>query len=125
MTCQRSLTSFSRKLAMPTRPLAIVFVLLAAGFVVVAGCTKQRPGSATIAPGAIAQSSTPVHQHGPHGGHIIDFGTIDNSAELVFAPAAPIVGVYILGADASKDAPIDAKTISLYSSVDGKTNKFE
>jgi hypothetical protein len=122
--CERSLNSFisfTWKFPIPTTSRGTLFVLLAVSSVAVGGC-KRRETVTTATP---AKLSTPGHQHGPHGGHVIDLGTIDNSAELVFSPADPIVGVYMLGADASKDAAIDAKSISLHASVDGKLSEYE
>lgn len=90
------------------------------------GCTKRPPtGPAAIASAAPPLPGGPVHLHGPHGGHAVNLGYIDHSAELLFAPGDPVVGVYSLGADITKMEPIDAQSVSLFALVDGKVTEYK
>jgi hypothetical protein len=58
---------------------------------------------------------TPVeehaHEHGPHGGHIIELGEEEYHAEVVVDEARKLT-VYLLGPDAATAAPIAAESIA-------------
>ncbi len=101
-----------------------VIVLCALGLY---GCGKSQPAAPA---GGAAADAGHDHQHdhgheGPHGGHIIEFGTEEHHAELTHDDESNRVGVYMLGPDAKTPKPIDAKSVTINVSVDGQPAQYE
>jgi hypothetical protein len=91
------------------------------------GCGKQPAESADAAHQHVADDDH-AHDHGdegPHGGHIIELGTEEHHAELTHDDQEHRVGVYFLGDDAKTPKPIDAKSVTINVSVDGKPAQYE
>lgn len=87
------------------------------------GCSDR--GSYREVPKGVRVKDTPAaHEHGeygPHGGHLVELGEEEYHAEVVLNPKTKDVTVYILGSDAQKPAPIDAKEVRLELTIDGET----
>jgi hypothetical protein len=64
------------------------------------------------------------HEHGPHGGHLVELGEEEYHAEVVFDQKAAKLTVYILDSTAKAPTPIDGKEITLKLAIDGKTEPF-
>ncbi len=64
------------------------------------------------------------HEHGPHGGHLVELGEEAYHAEVVFDEKAGKITVYILDSTAKTASPIDAKEITLKLAIAGKTESF-
>jgi hypothetical protein len=64
------------------------------------------------------------HDHGPHGGHIVEWGDDEYHAEVTHDAKANKITVYILDGSAKKASPIDAKTVTLELTIDGKPKSF-
>jgi hypothetical protein len=68
------------------------------------------------------------HAHaaeGPHGGHILEFGTEDHHAELTHDEDTHRIGVYFLGSDAKTIKPIDATSVTINVAIDGQPYQYE
>lgn len=131
-TLMRSLGCLAR--LMSTNTSGLVAIVACIG---VAGCTSQSstnsqhvaPATTSSASGSQPAAAPPEHEHahghGPHGGHLVDLGSNDYHAELTFASGGPVVSVYTLGADPAKVVAIDAPSITIVTSVEGKVSKYE
>jgi hypothetical protein len=91
-----------------------------------AGC----PGKSANKQAAGDKHAHDEHDHdhaatGPHGGHILEFGTEEHHAELTHDDATNRVGVYMLANDAKTIKPIAAKSVTINVAIDGKPNQYE
>jgi len=67
------------------------------------------------------------HAHaaeGPHGGHILEFGTEDHHAELTHSEDTHRIGVYLLGSDAKTVKPIEAASVTINVAIDGQPYQY-
>ena len=99
--------------------IAVATALCLVGFY---GCGERQ-----VAPPAGADSAAHEHAHGeegPHGGHIIELGTEEHHAELTHNGETPRVGIYFLGDDAKTAKPIEAESVTINVSVDGKPSQY-
>jgi hypothetical protein len=110
--------------------LAAAVVLMAWCLFNVSGCAKGEPDGGTV----VADDHGHDHGHahgdehshgdeGPHGGHIIELGGEEHHAELTHDETHK-VGIYLLGGDAKTAAPIEAESVTINVSVDGKPTQF-
>jgi hypothetical protein len=121
------LPAFFRKVFfMGTKSRLIACGLLTIGLFVLAGCGKGK----TNTPGAgKAGAAHPHHHdhghaHGPNGGHIIGLDTEKYHGELTHDAASHRVGIFFLGEDAATAAPIDAASVTIDVSADGKSTTY-
>lgn len=89
-------------------------VVIAAAALLACGCPAQEEYR-EFGEGDDVTNVTPVeehaHEHGPHGGHIIELGEEEYHAEVT-VDAARKLTVYVLGPDGSTPAPIAAESIA-------------
>jgi hypothetical protein len=88
-----------------------------------AGCHSDRESYREVPKGVRVKDSPSAHEHseyGPHGGHLVELGEEEYHAEVILNPKTKDVTVYILGPDAKKPEPIDAKEVTLELTIDGK-----
>jgi hypothetical protein len=100
---------------------------LAACFWVFGGCGKGQPAGQAGSETAEAHEGEHEHEHaeeGPHGGHIIELGHEEYHAELTHDDEAHRIGVYFLGSDAKTAKPIDAESVMINVSADGKPTQY-
>jgi hypothetical protein len=89
-----------------------------------AGCGGPGQEYHPVPKGVKVQDQPHEHEHGPHGGHLVELGEEEYHAEVVFDEKAGKIVVYILDSTAKKPTPIDAKEITLKLAIDGKTESF-
>jgi hypothetical protein len=89
------------------------------------GCGGQSSEYHPVTKGVAVKTPPHEHEHGPHGGHLVELGEEEYHAEVVFDPKTAKLTIYLLDSTAKKAAPIDAKKISLKLAIDGKTEAFE
>jgi hypothetical protein len=64
------------------------------------------------------------HEHGPHGGHLVELGEEQYHAEVVFDAKAAKITIYILDGTAKNPSPTEAKEITLKLAIGGKPESF-
>jgi hypothetical protein len=84
------------------------------------GCVKVDSGTSTAAAG---------HDHahaeeGPHGGHVIELGSETHHAELTHDDESHRIGVYLLDESAKAAAPIEAESVIINVTEDGKLTPY-
>jgi hypothetical protein len=90
------------------------------------GCGGQGSEYHAVEKGVAVKAPPPHdHEHGPHGGHLVELGEEEYHAEVVFDPKAAKLTIYILDSTAKKAAPIDSKDVSLKLAIDGKSEAFK
>jgi hypothetical protein len=94
-------------------------VLLAATSAML-GCGGPGQEYHPVPKGVVVKEQSHEHEHGPHGGHLVELGEEEYHAELAFDPKTAKVTVYLLDSTAKNAAPIDAKEITLKLALDGK-----
>jgi hypothetical protein len=111
---------------MPTpKRLRISWLLVGwAGLAFVAGCNSGNQAYHEVSKGARVKDQPHDHEHGPHGGHLVELGEEEYHAEVVFDPKAAKITIYLLDSSAKKPAPIDAKEIKLELTVAGQPKSF-
>ena len=89
------------------------FVCLAAAALFACGCPAKEEFR-EFGEGDDVTNVTPVpehsHEHGPHGGHIIELGEEEYHAEVTVDESRKLT-IYLLGPDAATAAPIAAASI--------------
>lgn len=111
---------------MRSRLSSVAFGLLAMCVFLVAGCSKGK----TNVPAAGQMGAAHPHHHdhgaarGPNGGHIIGMENEKYHGELTHDPATHRIGVYLLGEDAATAAPVDAASVTINVSADGKSAPY-
>ena len=94
--------------------------------VAVSGCGGQSSEFHAVEKGVTVKAPPPHdHEHGPHGGHLVELGEEEYHAEVVFDAKAARLTIYLLDSTAKKAAPIDAKDVSLKLAIDGKSESFQ
>lgn len=92
-----------------------------------AGCTQDDDYRVPT----VEEADTPPadahahHEHGPHGGSIVELGTHDLHAEAVLDEAESRLDIYILGGDAETAQAIDAESLTLSFKHGDETEDFE
>ncbi len=94
------------------------------GLALVVGCDSGKEPFHEVPKGSKVKDQPHDHEHGPHGGHLVELGEEEYHAEVVFDPKAAKITIYMLDSSAKKAAPIDAKEIKLDLSVAGKPKTF-
>ncbi len=74
--------------------------------------------------GVVVKEQPHEHEHGPHGGHLVELGEEEYHAEVAFDPKTAKITIYILDSTAKNPAPTDSKEITLKLALDGKTEAF-
>ena len=88
-----------------------------------AGCDSGKKGNFKEVPkGTVVKETAHEHhhEHGPHGGHIIELGEEEYHAELAHDEAAKTVTIYLLDKTAKVAVPIADPEIVLNLVVDGQ-----
>lgn len=84
------------------------------------GCPQSGSGYRQLGEKDDVTNTAPAdhhhHDHGPHGGHILELG--DHHGELAMA-ADRTLTLYILGADAKTAAPVENATATLHLHAEG------
>jgi hypothetical protein len=89
------------------------------------GCGKgPSVAPATTSSTAAAPDEHAHHHEGPHGGHVIELGSESHHAELTHDEAEHRVGIYVLDGEAKAAAPIDAESVTINVSEDGKPTQY-
>jgi hypothetical protein len=97
-----------------------------AAMLVLVGCSGQSSEYHPVTKGVTVKVPPPhEHEHGPHGGHLVELGEEEHHAEVVFDAKAAQLTIYILDSTAKKAEPIDAKEVALKLSIDGKSAGFK
>src|SRR5579863_3043491 len=99
------------------------FVALAL-LIYLAGCGGADSTYHPVPKGAKVQDQPHEHEHGPHGGHLVELGNEEYHAEVAFDKGAAKLTVYVLDSTAKKPTPIEAKEITLNLLIDGKSKPF-
>lgn len=86
----------------------------------VIGCQGNDPAFHPVPKGAKVAEPAHSHEHGPHGGHLVELGNEEYHAEVVFDKPASKLTVYLLDSTAKKYAPTDTKQITLNLLIEGK-----
>jgi hypothetical protein len=89
-----------------------------------AGCNGAGQDYHPVPKGVKVQDVPHEHEHGPHGGHLVELGEEEYHAEVVFDQKDAKLTVYILDSTAKTPTPIDGKEITLKLAIDGKTEPF-
>ncbi len=92
-------------------------------FVLAAGCNSDS-GYQPIPKGTKPVEAPHEHEHGPHGGHLVELGQEDYHAEVVFDAKKAAITVYLLDSSAKKPSPTEAKQVVLTLTLDGKPHKL-
>jgi hypothetical protein len=111
---------------MPTLKLLRNMLLLVgcAGLGLFAGCNSGNQAYHEVSQGARVKDQPHDHEHGPHGGHLVELGEEEYHAEVVFDPKAAKVTIYLLDSTAKKPTPVDAKEIKLELAIAGQPKSF-
>lgn len=97
-----------------------------AAILMFAGCPGKSANKPTAGGGHDHAHDDHDHGHtGPHGGHILEFGTEDHHAELTHDEATHKIGVYMLGDDAKTLKPVKATSATINVAIDGKPTQYE
>ena len=89
-----------------------------------AGCGRSGDEYHPVQKGVKVQDPPHEHEHGPHGGHLVELGEEEYHAEVVFQDKTGKITVYLLDSSAKKPNPIDAKQVTLKLTVGGKPQDF-
>jgi hypothetical protein len=95
-----------------------------ASVVFTAGCNSAKEAYHDVPKGVRVKDEPHEHEHGPHGGHLVELGEEEYHAEVVFAAKTAKITVYILDSTAKKPAPIEAKEIKLELTIGGQPKSF-
>lgn len=100
--------------------------VLLAGLLLLTGCGKTGEQAQTEKSPAAKEKKHEHPDHGPHKGDLIELGKEEYHAELVHPEdgGAKAVTIYILDSSATKQVPIDAKTVALNMQHEGKPEQF-
>lgn len=90
---------------------------LAAGLT---GCGQSDRGYHPVPQGTKVKDVPHEHEHGPHGGHLVEFGEEEYHAEVTFDAKVGQITIYLLDSNAKNASPTDAKEITLNLAIDGK-----
>jgi hypothetical protein len=63
-------------------------------------------------------------EHGPHGGHLVEFGEEEYHGEVCFDGETKKITVYVLDGEAKKAVPIAEKEVTINLVIDGKPQPF-
>jgi hypothetical protein len=98
-------------------------VALAATFAL-AGCGGPGQEYHAVPKGVNVQDQPHEHEHGPHGGHLVELGEEEYHAEVVFDAKAAKITIYLLDSKAKNPSPGDVKEVTLKLTIDGKPESF-
>jgi hypothetical protein len=108
-----------RKLAILANSALVAFYMFGSS-----GCVKVESG-ASSGESALADGHEHAHDHeGPHGGHIIELGSETHHAELTHDDESHRIGVYLLDGSAKAAAPIEADSVTINVTEDGKLTPY-
>lgn len=94
---------------------------LAAGL---AGCSQSGQTYHEVTKGVKVKEEPHSHEHGPHGGHLVELGEEEYHAEVVFDAKDNKLSVYLLDSSAKKPVPIEGKDLTLRLTIDGQPKSF-
>lgn len=92
--------------------------------IALAGCGGPGQEYHPVPKDVSVQDQPHEHEHGPHGGHLVELGQEEFHAEVVFEAKAAKITVYLLDSTAKNASPTDARTITLKLAIDGKTQSL-
>ena len=102
--------------------MSLYILLISVCLLGLTACSKSQPDELSPATGTAAAEE---HGHeGPHGGHVIELGSENHHVELTHDDDSPRVAVYVLDGTAKMAAPIDAESVVINVSVDGKPTQY-
>jgi hypothetical protein len=90
----------------------------------IAGCNSGKQEYHEVNKGVRVKDQPHEHEHGPHGGHLVELGEEEYHAEVVFDPKSSKITVYVLDSTAKRPSPIDAKEIKLDLTIAGQPKPF-
>jgi len=90
----------------------------------ITGCGSTNEGYHEVPKGTKVKEEAHDHEHGPHGGHLVELGNEEYHAEVTFDAKANKIVVYLLDSTAKKPAPTDSKDVALKLTVGGKPQSF-
>lgn len=99
---------------------AVLAATVACGTWVLGGCGSGDAYKPVDKGVKVAPAPEHSHDHGPHGGHVIELGKHEYHAELVFDGKSRTTTLYLTGPDLKTPAPTDAKEIEMHAELDGK-----
>jgi hypothetical protein len=95
-----------------------------AGLALFLGCNSANQAYHEVPKGARVKDQPHDHEHGPHGGHLVELGEEEYHAEVVFDPKAAKITIYVLDSTAKKPVPVDAKELKLELTIGGQAKTF-
>ncbi|MGE3313961.1 MAG: hypothetical protein AB7O26_02515 [Planctomycetaceae bacterium] len=92
-----------------------------------AGCDAGKKGDFKEVPKGtkVVETAHHHHEHGPHGGHIIELGDEEYHAEVAPNAEKKVIDIYLLGPDGKKPQTTDAKEASLNLTIAGKPHQLK
>jgi hypothetical protein len=99
-------------------------IAAAAATLALSGCGGQSSEFHQATKGVAVKAPPHEHEHGPHGGHLVELGEEEYHAEVVFDAKTARLTIYLLDSTAKQAAPIDSKDVSLKLAIDGKSEGF-
>jgi hypothetical protein len=96
----------------------ILFILLSAGLLLAAGCSKQS------APAKEKGRQDSHAHHAPNGGTLVELGDHQFNLELVFEPAAGTLTGHVLNGHADNIVRLDARELPVILLVDGAERRL-
>jgi len=100
---------------------------LVVALVILSGCGEKKGGKAADGKNGanhVSKTDPHEHEHGPHGGHLIELGNEEYHAEWLHDEETHKVEFHILDGAAKKSVPISAKEVVVNYVVDGKPQQF-
>ena len=100
-------------------------VLAWLGLAVFSGCSPQGE-TRNFSAGDNVTNTEPHahHEHGPHGGHIVELGGEEYHAEITLDPQSRKLTVYLLGKDVKTPLPVDAASLAVRLVIGGEKQEI-
>ncbi len=110
---------------MSVAPLSrFVLMGLCLAFPWLSGCGGSQPVRTFSSQDDVEHAEEHAHDHGPHGGHVVELGGEDYHAEVVFDAATRKLTVYLLGADLKTPLPVEAENLAARLKIGEQTQEF-
>lgn len=88
------------------------------------GCGGSQPVRTFSSQDDVQHADDHAHDHGPHGGHVVELGGEDYHAEVVFDAASRKLTVYLLGSDVKSALPVESESLSVRLKVGEETQEI-
>ena len=89
-----------------------------------AGCTGSGSEYHPVPKDISVRDEPHSHEHGPHGGHLVELGEEQYHAEVVYDAKTKKITIYILDSTAKAPHATDSKQITLTLAISGKNESF-